>query len=197
MSANIDDRTMHELHLWPFADAVQANVAPVMCSYSKVNSTYACENDKLMNSLLKNELDFQRYFMSDWSAQHTTSESANGGLDMTMPGTGFNEGTILWGPQLTSANSSGAVAQPRVDDMVRRILAAWYLVGQDSGYPTASFNSWKSETHDVQGTHKTVARAIACDSIVLFKNTNNALPLKKPAKSGNRQTRRHSELVWN
>ena len=84
-----------------------------------------------------------------------------------------------------------------VDDMVRRILAAWYLVGQESGYPTASFNSWKIETHDVQGTHKTVARAIACDGIVLLKNTNNALPLKKPAKSGNYRTRRHSEPIWN
>lgn len=137
MSANIDDGTMHELYLWPFADAVQANVASVMCSYKKVNSTYACENDKLMNGLLKNELDFQGYVMSDWNAQHTTSGSANGGLGITMPGSDFNKGTILWGPQLTSAISSGAVAQSRADDMVRRIPAEWYLVGQDSGYPTA------------------------------------------------------------
>ena len=127
MSANIDDRTMHELYLWPFADAVQANVAPVMCSYNKANSTYACENDKLMSGLSKNELDFQGYVMSDWNAQHTISGSANGGLDMTMPGSHFNKGTILWGPQLTSAISSGAVAQSRVDDMVGRILAAWTL----------------------------------------------------------------------
>lgn len=181
VSANIDDRTMHELYLWPFADAVQANVASVMCSYNKVNSTYSCENDKLMNGLLKNELNFQGYVMSDWNAQHTTAGSANGGLDMTMPGSDFNKKSVLWGPQLTSAVNSGAVSQSRVDDMVRRILAAWYLVGQDSGYPTASFNSWKIGTHDVQGTHKTVARAIARDGIVLLKNTNDALPLKKPA----------------
>lgn len=51
VSANIDDRMMHELYLWPSADAVKANVASVMCSYNKVNSTYACENDKLMNGL--------------------------------------------------------------------------------------------------------------------------------------------------
>ena len=51
MSANIDDRTMHKLYLWPFADAVQANAASVMYSYNKVGSTYTCENDKLVNGL--------------------------------------------------------------------------------------------------------------------------------------------------
>lgn len=82
---------------------------------------------------MKNGLDFQGYVMSDWNAQHTTSVSANGGSDMTMPGSDFDKGMILQGPQLTSAISSGAVAQFRVDDMVRRILAAWYRVGQESG----------------------------------------------------------------
>lgn len=43
MSSNLDDRTMHELYLWPFADAVHANVASVMCSYNKINGTWACE----------------------------------------------------------------------------------------------------------------------------------------------------------
>ena len=51
VSANIDDRMVHELYLWHSADAVNANVASVICSYNKVNSTYACENGKLMNGL--------------------------------------------------------------------------------------------------------------------------------------------------
>jgi beta-glucosidase len=68
--------------------------------------------------------------------------------------------------------------------MVTRILAGWYFLGQDSGYPTVTgWTSWNGGTGgpDVQGTHSTVARAIARDGIVLLKNTNNALPLKKPA----------------
>jgi beta-glucosidase len=64
--------------------------------------------------------------------------------------------------------------------MVKRILAAWYLVGQDKGYPTASFNSWKIGTQNVGGTHKTNVRSVARDGIVLLKNTNGALPLNKP-----------------
>jgi beta-glucosidase len=54
---------MHELYLWPFADAVRANVASVMCSYNKLNGTWACENDKVLNGLLKHELDFKGYVM--------------------------------------------------------------------------------------------------------------------------------------
>jgi beta-glucosidase len=65
--------------------------------------------------------------------------------------------------------------------MVKRILAAWYLVGQDKGYPTATFNSWKIGSRDVGGAnHKGNVRAMARDGIVLLKNTGAALPLKKP-----------------
>ncbi|KAF2714693.1 glycoside hydrolase family 3 protein [Pleomassaria siparia CBS 279.74] len=176
MGSNIPDRIMHELYLWPFADAVKANVASVMCSYNKINGTYACENNGIMSKLLKDELGFKGYIMSDWNAQHTTSGSANGGMDMTMPGR-INSLTDL---ALQSAVQGGQVAQARLDDMVTRILAAWYLVGQDKGYPTSTFNSWNIGTHNVGGNHKDNVRATARDGIVLLKNTDAALPLKKP-----------------
>jgi beta-glucosidase len=79
---------------------------------------------------------------------------------------------------------SGQVPQSRLDDMARRILASWYLLGQDSGYPSVTgWTSWNGGVGgpNVQGTHKTVARAVARDGIVLLKNTNASLPLKKPA----------------
>ncbi|PQE04344.1 beta-glucosidase L protein [Rutstroemia sp. NJR-2017a BBW] len=68
--------------------------------------------------------------------------------------------------------------------MARRILASWYLLGQDSNYPSVTgWTSWNGGVGgpNVQGSHKTVARAVARDGIVLLKNTNNSLPLKKPA----------------
>ena len=76
----IDDRVNHELYLWPFAEAVKANVTSVMCSYNKFGGSWSCESNELLTSLLKNELDFQGYVMSDWAAQHTTVGSANAGL---------------------------------------------------------------------------------------------------------------------
>ncbi|KAI0188629.1 glycosyl hydrolase family 3 N terminal domain-containing protein [Xylaria flabelliformis] len=178
MSSSVDDRTMHELYLWPFADAVHADVASVMCSYNKINGTWACENDGIMNKLLKQELGFQGYVMTDWNAQHTTQPAANTGLDMSMPGSDFNGNNVLWGSKLTQAVSSGQVQQSRVDDMVRRILASWYLVGQDKSYPSINLGA------NVQGTHKDNIRAVARDGIVLLKNDGNVLPLKKPAKLG-------------
>ncbi|KAL3426525.1 Beta-glucosidase cel3A [Phlyctema vagabunda] len=184
ISSNIDDRTNHELYLWPFADAVKANVTSVMCSYNKINSTYACESSGILNNLLKNELDFQGYVVSDWAAQHTTVGSATGGLDMAMPGDNFGNNQFLWGSALTNAINSGSVPQSRLDDMVTRILASWYFVGQDSSnYPkvVGTFYNGGIGGTNVQGDHKNVARQVARDGIVLLKNTNNSLPLNKPA----------------
>lgn len=175
MSSTVDDRSMHELYLWPFADAVKAGTASVMCSYNKINGTWACENNGILNNLLKNELGFRGYVMSDWNAQHTTNGAANSGMDMTMPGSDYNGRTILWGPQLTSAVNDGQVSKTRLDDMARRILAAWYLVGQDKGFPSINIKA------NVQGNHKDNVRAVARDGIVLLKN-QGILPLKKPSK---------------
>lgn len=49
VSSNIDDRTMHELYLWPFADAVKAGTGNIMCSYNRVNNSYGCQNSKTQN----------------------------------------------------------------------------------------------------------------------------------------------------
>ncbi|KAJ7805517.1 glycoside hydrolase, partial [Mycena olivaceomarginata] len=56
--SNIDDKTMHELYLWPFAEALKVGVGAVMCSYNKINQTQACQNSKLMNGILKEGLGF-------------------------------------------------------------------------------------------------------------------------------------------
>ncbi|KAL4907065.1 putative beta-glucosidase L [Aspergillus multicolor] len=185
ISSEPDDRTIHELYLWPFYDAVRANVASVMCSYNKINGTWACEHDALLNGLLKGELGFKGHVLSDWNAQHSTVQSANTGLDMTMPGSDFNtpRGSIFWGENLAIAIANGQVPQSRLDDMVTRILAAWYLVGQDQGHPEVAFSSWDGGAASVDVTtpeHAELARTIARDSIVLLKNTNGSLPLLAP-----------------
>lgn len=80
LSSNIDDKTLHELYVWPFADAVRAGVGSVMCSYNQLNNSYACQNSKILNNVLKAELGFQGFVMSDWGAQHTGVASAVAGL---------------------------------------------------------------------------------------------------------------------
>ncbi|KAJ6457698.1 glycosyl hydrolase family 3 N terminal domain-containing protein [Mycena sanguinolenta] len=85
-SSNIDDRTLHEVYLWPFAEAVKAGVGAVMCSYNLINQTQACQNSKLLNGVLKEELGFQGFIVSDWAAMLNGVQPALAGLDMNMPG---------------------------------------------------------------------------------------------------------------
>ncbi|KAF8864173.1 glycoside hydrolase family 3 protein [Acephala macrosclerotiorum] len=199
ISSNIDDTTMHELYLWPFADAVRAGVGSIMCSYNQVNNSYSCQNSKLLNDLLKNELGFQGFVMSDWQAQHTGAASAVAGLDMTMPGdTVFNSGDSYWGTNLTLAVINGTVPEWRIDDMALRIMAAYFKVGLSLEQPPINFDSWTLDTYgplhasvganvqqvnfhvDVRGNHGALIRDIGARATVLLKNTNNALPLSTP-----------------
>ncbi|EQB45409.1 hypothetical protein CGLO_15726 [Colletotrichum gloeosporioides Cg-14] len=87
VSSNMDDRTLHELYLWPFIDAVNAKPAAVLCSYNRFNQTYTCEHSKLLTGILREELGFEGYTVSDWYATHSTAASINAGLDLEMPGT--------------------------------------------------------------------------------------------------------------
>jgi len=198
-SANIDDETMHELYLWPFADAVKAGVGGIMCSYNQVNNSYASQNSWTLNHLLKNELDFQGFVVSDWWAQVTGVASAFAGLDVTMAGDqNLKSGDTFWGSNLTAAVLNGTVPQWRLDDMVVRLMSAYFKVGRDTARVPINFNSWTLNTTgylhpeadldyqqvnwhvNVQDNHAALIREIGGASTVLLKNTNNALPLNRP-----------------
>lgn len=84
-----------------------------MCSYNRINNTYGCENSKLMNGILKGELNFDGFVLLDWNAQHNLN-SANAGLDMLMPLGGS------WGQNLTDAVNNGTVSNERITDMAMR-----------------------------------------------------------------------------
>lgn len=189
---------MHELYLWPFADAVRAGVGSVMCSYQQVNNSYGCQNSKILNDLLKNELGFQGFVMSDWQAQHTGAASAVAGLDMTMPGdTEFNTGLSYWGTNLTLAVLNGTVPAYRVDDMAMRIMAAFFKVSKNIKLDPINFSFWTLDTYgpihwaakkdyqqinfhvDVRADHGNLIREIGAKGTVLLKNTGS-LPLNKP-----------------
>ena len=66
----------------PFADAVKAGTGAIMCSYNQINNSYGCQNSYTINYLLKNELNFQGFVMSDWQAQHSGVGNILAGLDM-------------------------------------------------------------------------------------------------------------------
>lgn len=94
----------------------------------------------MLNYILKGELGFQGFIVSDWQAQHAGVSSALAGLDLTMPGdTLFDSGNSFWGTNLTIAVLNGTVPQYRLDDMATRIIAAWYYVGRVSDSSLQNF----------------------------------------------------------
>ena len=194
-SSNVDDKTMHEMYLWPFADAVRAGVGAVMCSYNQINNSYACQNSHLLNKLLKHELGFQGFVMTDWGAHHSGVESSLAGLDMSMPGdVTFTDGMSYFGTNLTVGVLNGTVPEWRVDDMAVRIMSAFYKVGRDRQRSPPNFSSWTTDENsyahfatqegwkqvnkfvDVQRDHYEVIRKVGEASTVLLKN-KGALPL--------------------
>ena len=86
----IDPQVLREIYVAPFADAVNAGVSSIMCSYNKLNGTYACGNREVLIDILRKELGFQGFVTSDWGATHAAS-FLNNGLDMEMPGPGRKE----------------------------------------------------------------------------------------------------------
>jgi beta-glucosidase len=177
-SSNLDDKTMHELYLWPFQDAVKAGAGSVMCSYNRINNSYGCQNSKTMNGLLKGELGFQGFVVSDWSAQHTGIASAAAGLDMAMPDSDY------WvNGNLSQAVANGSLTSTRLNDMATRILASWYkyaeLDNPGHGLPYSLLDAHELKDARDPKSKPTIFQG-AVEGHVLVKNTNNSLPLKKP-----------------
>lgn len=179
VSSNVDDKTMHELYLWPFYNAVKAGTGAVMCSYNRVNNSYGCQNSKTQNGLLKGELGFQGFVVSDWGAQMSGVASALAGLDVAMP-----NGAGKWAGNLTLAVQNGSVSVSRLDDMATRVIASWYQMNQDhEGFPSPGYGMPANLTdpHDVVDARNASSRPTlfngAVEGHVLVKNTNSALPL--------------------
>ncbi|KAI3326150.1 glycoside hydrolase family 3 protein [Xylariaceae sp. AK1471] len=180
VSSNIDDKTMHELYLWPFQDAVHAGTGNIMCSYNRVNNSYGCANSKTQNGLLKTELGFQGAVISDWGALHAGVATSLAGMDMVMPN------SDLWGDELVKAVQNNSIPEARLNDMATRVIASWYQMKQDLDFPEPGVGI----APDLTKPHRIVdARNISSQKIlldgaieghVLLKNINNSLPLKKP-----------------
>ncbi|ROT41385.1 beta-glucosidase [Sodiomyces alkalinus F11] len=182
VSSNVDDKTMHEFYLWPFQDAVHAGSANIMCSYQRINNSYGCQNSKTMNGLLKDELGFQGWVVSDWDAQHAGVAAALAGMDVAMP-----VPHDYWGDTLVEAVRNGSVPESRVTDMVTRVIASWYRLNQDHEDfppPGAGMPMNVQEPHAIVDARNTSSRGVlrdgAVEGHVLVKNANGALPLGRP-----------------
>ncbi len=169
ISSEAGERAIREIYLPSFEAAVKESQPwTVMCSYNRINGTYASENWYLLTDILKNEWGFEGFVVSDWGAVHSTVPSANAGLDLEMPGP-----ARFFGDALVSAVKDGEVGQEVIDDKVRRILRIIARSGALNEVKTLSDES--SNTPE----HQRLAREVAGEAIVLLKNENGILPLDK------------------
>jgi beta-glucosidase len=166
----VDTRTLQEVYLPAFRDAVRDGAASsVMCAYSSVNGTYACQHPYLLTTALRDQFGFGGFVTSDWGATHATA-SATAGLDQDMPG-----GDAYYGSALSAAVASGTVSRATLDRMAGRILTEMFAFGlfdaPRGGSPAQPATS---------AAHVTAARDLAAEGTVLLRNTG-VLPFGAPA----------------
>ncbi|MFW6187192.1 MAG: glycoside hydrolase family 3 C-terminal domain-containing protein [Actinomycetota bacterium] len=171
MDSRVSETALRELYLLPFEMAVQdAGAWSMMAAYNDVNGVAATEHDHVQNGIVKGEWGWDGLIMSDWFATKRTAASANGGLDLVMPGPGGP-----WGDRLVAAVRAGEVAEATVDEHVARLLRlADRTGGLDRGQ---GHRAWASQLPAPDSDRrKEQLRRIASRGMTVVVN-NGALPL--------------------
>jgi len=180
-----DEATIRKLYLPPYAAAIKAGVGSIMVSYSSWNGKKMSGNKFLLTDVLKGELGFQGFLVSDWAAIDQLSpnfkadveNSINAGLDMIMipNGPGQANNYVEFIQDLKELVADNRVSQARIDDAVRRILRIKFEMGSfENPYPDPSLTAAIGSAE-----HRAVARECVRQSLVQLKNENQALPLSK------------------
>lgn len=175
----VDEQTLRDVHLAGYRAAINAGVGSIMVSYSSWNGIKMHANKYLLTDVLKGELGFEGFLVSDWSATYqlpgdfaTQIETAiNAGLDMIMVPNEYERFIST----LVDLVKSGRVSQTRLDDAVRRILTIKFKLGLFEKPFTD-----RSLTASVgSAAHRQIARECVRQSLVLLKNENRLLPLAR------------------
>ncbi|CAN5365617.1 glycoside hydrolase family 3 protein [soil metagenome] len=167
----IGEQAMRESDLLAFQIAIErGRPGSVMCGYNLVNGVHACQNDMLLNTVLKRDWGYPGFVISDWGAVHSL-DAFNAGLDQQ---SGEQLDAKVWfGEPLKAAVASGAIRTARVDDAVRRILRAMFAAGLFDQPPASRKIDFDANAQ--------VALLEAEQAIVLLENRKNLLPLAKGA----------------
>lgn len=181
ISAEIDERTLREIYLAAFETVVKkAQPWTIMCSYNRINGVYSCENDWLLNKVLRDEWGFEGLVMTDWGAMDERVPSLKAGLDLEMPDCHGETDKLI-----VKAVQSGELEESVLDTVVERILTIVdkYLTARKDIDPASMVHPLPSSVergYDV-AAHHALARTTAEQSAVLLKN-EDILPLQKDKK---------------
>ncbi len=173
VSAEIDERTLHEIYLRAFMEVVrEADPWMIMTSYNKVNGQYLFSNKKLLRELVWDRWNFRGFIVSDWWAMKradpsvTAEDCIKAGMSLEMP-----KAYVFHPKNLKKTYNEGKISIDDINDVLRRLLRVMRLVGLLNKKNTPK---GKRNTPD----HQKLALKMAEDGCVLLKNENNTLPLK-------------------
>ena len=175
LDARIDEAAFRESDLLAFRIAIErGQPGSVMCAYNRVGGDYACENDWLLNRVLKGDWGYRGWVMSDWGAVHSTVRAARNGLDQQSGGE--LDTHPFFRADLRKAIEKGELPTARLDDMVRRILFGAFSTGLMDALVVAT-----PQPIDY-ARNAEIAQRAAEAGIVLLKNERGILPLARSAK---------------
>ena len=164
----VDERTLREIYLPAFEAAAKRGKAwTFMCSYNKLNGEYASQHKWLLTDVLRGEWGFDGYVMSDWGAVSDRVKGVAAGLDLEMPGSGGQNDALV-----AKAVREGRLDEKYVDLCVERLLTIHQRY----------FDNAKPDTPWDQEADHELAGKLAADCMVLLKNEESILPLKKGEK---------------
>ena len=164
----VDERTLREIYFPAFEKCVKDGHAwTIMCSYNRLNGTYASQNPWLLTKVLRDEWGFDGYVMTDWGACSDRVKGLIAGQDLEMPSSGGENDALV-----AKAVREGKLDEAYVDQAVERILTVHQRY----------FDHAKPETvWDKEAQHE-LAGELAAECMVLLKNDDDILPLKKEEK---------------
>lgn len=182
-NAQMSEKELRDIHLKPYYDAIKAGVGSIMVSYSSWNGKKMSENKYLLTTVLKGEMGFKGFLVSDWAAinqlgpdyKEDIKKSINAGLDMIMVPDKYQE----FISDLTDLVNTQQVPMSRINDAVKRILRIKFKMGLfDHPYADHSLTSQIGSP-----AHRELARQAVRESMVLLKNENHVLPIAKNIKN--------------
>ncbi len=175
----LDEQTIRAIHLAPYYEAIEAGVDTIMISFSSINDMKMHGNDYWINDVLKDEMGFAGFIISDWNAIHQLPgdysdqivDSVNAGVDMLMEPSDW----LSAYETLKIAALDQRISQERINDAVSRILTVKYT----RGLMENPFDRLDASTNLYTQQHRDIAREAVRKSLVLLKNNDQALPLSK------------------
>lgn len=168
ISAKIDERTLREIYLTAFEKVVkQAKPWTIMCSYNRINGLYSCENNWLLNQVLREEWGFEGVVVTDWGAMNDRVRAIQAGLDLEMPSCdGYTD------QQLVEAVKTGKLSEEYITKAAERVVRL---------IQNYTENQVEGATYDKEAHHK-FAKRVETECAVLLKNEKEILPLSKESK---------------